>query len=107
MRSEKAQQTAIVYVTYVFCLPEREVIQARVELAPGVAFCGHRHPGEEIVYVLQGSLEYQLEDQPPVTLKAGDLLRIPAGTIHTARNVGRRKGALPEVARAIKERKTK
>ena len=68
--------------------PGREVVQVRVEFEPGVAFPRHNHPGEEIVNVLEGSLEYQLEGKAPVTLKAGDVLFIPAGTIHTARNVG-------------------
>ena len=48
----------------------------------------HRHPGEEIIYVLEGSLAYEVEGKPPVTLKAGDVLFIPAGTVHSARNVG-------------------
>jgi quercetin dioxygenase-like cupin family protein len=74
-------------------VPEREVIQARVELDPGVAFGKHWHPGEEIVYVLEGSLEYQVEGKPPVTLKAGDVLFVPARTIHAARNVGGGPGA--------------
>ncbi len=69
-------------------VPGREVIQARVELAPGVEFPKHRHPGEEVIYVLEGSLEYQIEGKPWVTLKAGDVLFIPARTIHAARNVG-------------------
>jgi quercetin dioxygenase-like cupin family protein len=73
--------------------PGREVIQARVELAPGVAFGKHWHPGEEIIYVLEGALEYQVEGRPPVTLRAGDVLFIPARTIHAARNVGRVNGA--------------
>ena len=68
--------------------PGREAIQVRVVLAPGVAFGKHTHPGEEIIYVLEGQLEYQLEDKPPVTLKAGDVLFIPAGTVHSARNTG-------------------
>jgi len=55
-------------------VPGREVVQARVELDPGVAFGRHWHPGEEIVYVLEGSLEYEVEGKPPVTLKAGDVL---------------------------------
>ena len=41
----------------------REVIQARVELEPGYASPRHTHPGEEIIYVLEGSLEYQVEGQ--------------------------------------------
>jgi quercetin dioxygenase-like cupin family protein len=74
-------------------VPGREVIQTIVELAPGVAAAKHRHPGEEIIYVLKGSLEYQVEDKPPVTLKAGDVLFIPAQTVHGARNVGSVPGA--------------
>ena len=74
-------------------VPGREVIQVRVELDPGVAFGRHWHPGEEIVYVLEGSLEYQVEGKRPVTLKAGEVLFIPARTIHAAKNVGRVDGA--------------
>src|ERR687893_1309097 len=66
----------------------REVIQVRVDFAPGASFGMHTHPGEEVAYVLEGSLEYQFEGKPPVTLKAGDSLFIPAGTPHAARNVG-------------------
>jgi quercetin dioxygenase-like cupin family protein len=69
-------------------VPGREVVQARVELDPGVSFGKHWHPGEEIIYVLEGSLEYQVEGKAPVTLKAGDVFFIPAGTIHAAKNVG-------------------
>lgn len=69
-------------------LPGREVIQVRVELAPGVAFGKHTHPGEEIIYVLEGTFEYEVEGRPPVTLKAGEVLFIPAGTVHAAKNVG-------------------
>ncbi|MGH2822113.1 MAG: cupin domain-containing protein [Thermoleophilaceae bacterium] len=74
-------------------VPGREVVQVRVELDPGVAFGRHRHPGEEIVYVLEGALEYQVEGRPPTTLRAGDVLFIPAGTIHSAKNVGSDNGA--------------
>jgi quercetin dioxygenase-like cupin family protein len=73
--------------------PGREVVQARIDIAPGAAFPRHTHPGEEIIYVIEGSLEYQVEGKPPVTLKAGDVLFIPAGTIHAARNVGTDNGA--------------
>src|SRR5215212_5099576 len=69
-------------------LPGREVVQVRVDIAPGVLAPNHSHPGEEIIYVIEGLLEYQLENRPPVTLKAGEVLFIPAGTIHSAKNVG-------------------
>jgi quercetin dioxygenase-like cupin family protein len=82
--------------------PGREVVQVRVDLAPGVAFGKHTHPGEEIVYVIEGSLEYEVEGRPPVTLKAGEVLFIPAGTIHAAKNVGSGNGA--ELATYIVEK---
>ena len=68
--------------------PGREVVQVRVDFAPGVGFPAHSHPGEEIAYVIEGVLEYRLEGRPPVTLKAGEALFIPAGTVHSAKNVG-------------------
>src|SRR4051794_3801194 len=54
--------------------PGREVIQTRVDLAPGAAFPRHKHPGEEIIYIVEGAIEYEVEGKPPVTLKAGDVL---------------------------------
>jgi len=84
-------------------VPGREVVQVIVELDAGVTSARHTHPGEEIVYVLEGApLEYEVEGKPPVTLKPGDVLFIPAGTIHAARNVGSRKGA--ELATYIVEK---
>ena len=71
----------------------REVVQARIELDSGVAFGRHWHPGEEIVYVLEGSIVYELEGRQPVRLNAGEVLFIPPRTVHAARNVGRGVGA--------------
>ena len=70
-----------------------EVLQARVDFEPGAFFPAHTHPGEEIIYVLEGTLEYQVAGQPPVTLKAGDVLFVPAETAHSARNIGTEKGS--------------
>lgn len=72
--------------------PGREVIQTLVELDPGVLAPKHKHPGEEIIYVLEGALEYEVEGKPPLTLKAGEVLFIPSGVIHSAKNVGSVKG---------------
>ena len=74
-------------------LPGWETIQARIDFAPGASFPAHRHPGEEIIYVLEGTLEYQLEGQPPVTLEAGEVLFVPAGVFHSARNPGTVQGS--------------
>ena len=69
-------------------IPGREAIQVRVDIAPGVVAPRHTHFGEEIIYVLEGTLLYELDGKPPVTLKAGDVLFIPNGAIHSAKNIG-------------------
>jgi quercetin dioxygenase-like cupin family protein len=74
-------------------VPGREVIQALIEFGPGVSAARHSHPGDEVAYVTEGLVEYQLEGRPPVTLKAGESLFIPSGTPHSARNVGGGKAA--------------
>ena len=92
----RAQQTGIKRTDvqrHDLSIPGREVIQVRVDFAPGVAFGRHSHPGEEIAYVLEGTLEYEVEGKPPVTLKAGEALFIPAGAVHAAKNVGSGNGA--------------
>ena len=64
----------------------REIVQAKIDFEPHTAFGKHNHPGEEIIYVLEGTLEYQIEGELPKTLKAGEVLFIPAGKIHSAKN---------------------
>jgi quercetin dioxygenase-like cupin family protein len=72
--------------------PGREVIQVRVGFDPGYVSPKHTHPGEEIIYVLEGTLEYQI-DGKPVTVKPGDVLFVPAGTVHSVKNIGSDNGA--------------
>lgn len=66
----------------------REVWQLRSDFGPGASFPRHRHPGEEIIYVLEGAIEYDVDGKPPVTLKVGDVLFVPYGVVHAAKNVG-------------------
>lgn len=80
----------------------REAVQVRIDIAPGVTAPWHRHPGEEVIYVVEGTLEYQLEHQKPVTVKAGEVLFVPAGVAHKARNPGTVNGA--ELATYIVEK---
>jgi quercetin dioxygenase-like cupin family protein len=69
-------------------VPGREVIQNRVEIGPEAPLVRHWHPGEEIIYVLEGSLEYQIEGHEPQTYEAGEALVVPAEAVHGVRNVG-------------------
>jgi quercetin dioxygenase-like cupin family protein len=62
----------------------------------------HKHPGEEVIYVLEGSLEYHVDGRPPTTLEAGDVLLVPPETFHAVRNVG--SGNAAELATYIVEK---
>ena len=77
----------------------RELIQTRVDFAPGATAPRHSHPGEETAYVLSGAIEYRIDGRPSVTVRAGEALFIPAGAIHAARNVG--DGSASELATYI------
>jgi quercetin dioxygenase-like cupin family protein len=73
--------------------PGREVVQVRVDFDLAYVSPKHTHPGDEIIYVLEGTLEYEVEGRPPATYKAGDVLLVPAGAIHWVKNVGSGNGA--------------
>jgi quercetin dioxygenase-like cupin family protein len=67
----------------------REVIQSVVIVSPDALPVGHKHPGgEEIIYVLEGSLEYEVDGQSPTTVNAGEVFFVPADTVHAVRNIG-------------------
>ena len=68
---------------------------------PGAAFPSHTHPREEMIYVIEGTWAYEVAGKP-VTAKAGDVLFVPAGTIHSAKNVGA--GTAAELATYVVEK---
>jgi quercetin dioxygenase-like cupin family protein len=80
----------------------REVVQNRVDLSPDAPAVKHKHPGEEIIYVLEGSVEYQVEGQQPTIVSAGEVFFVPAETFHTARNPG--SGNAAELATYVVEK---
>jgi quercetin dioxygenase-like cupin family protein len=83
-------------------VPGHEVIQNRVEIGPEAPFVRHKHPGEEIIYVLEGSLEYHIDGSEPKTFNAGEALMVPADTVHAVRNVG--SGNAAELATYVVEK---
>ena len=83
-------------------VPGLEVVQNRVEISSEAFPVKHFHYGEEIIYVLEGELEYQIEGEPPRRVKAGEALTVPAEAIHAVKNVGDGNGA--ELATYIVEK---
>jgi quercetin dioxygenase-like cupin family protein len=68
--------------------PGREVIQNRVEIDPDAPAFRHWHPGEEVIYVLEGRLEYEIDGDPGRIVSAGEALTVPAERVHSVRNLG-------------------
>ena len=66
--------------------PGREVVQAIAEFPAGAAAGRHTHPGEEVGYILEGTVLVEVDGKPAATMNAGQYFIIPAGTIHNATN---------------------
>ena len=75
-------------------VPDRHAVVARAEFIPGGQAGKHTHPGEELGYVVEGTLELTIEGQPPKTVKAGEVFFVPAGVVHDGRNVGKDKAVV-------------
>ena len=69
-------------------IPGHEVIQNRVDITPDAPPVRHKHPGEEIIYVLEGTLEYSIDGREPATFNPGEVLLVPPETVHSVRNIG-------------------
>lgn len=61
----------------------QEVAVYETEYAPGGINPRHLHPAAITFHVLSGTGVWQEDGKPPITLKAGDSLFVPAGTIHS------------------------
>jgi quercetin dioxygenase-like cupin family protein len=61
----------------------QEVAVYEAEYEPGGMNPRHLHPAAITFHILAGTGVWQEEGKPPITLKAGDSLFVPAGTIHS------------------------
>ena len=68
--------------------PGREVVQVLTEIPAGVESGWHRHPGEEVGYILAGTVRMEIRDRPTLILNAGDGFLIPPRTPHNATDLG-------------------
>jgi quercetin dioxygenase-like cupin family protein len=82
-------------------VPGREV-QNRVDIDPDAPAIRHWHPGEEIIYVLEGTLQYEIDGESPTTVAAGEALTVPAKAVHSVRNIG--DGNVTELATYVVEK---
>jgi quercetin dioxygenase-like cupin family protein len=67
----------------------QESIVTLAEFQPGQGSPWHNHPGaQEILYVLEGTVTAEVEGRPAATIKAGEVILIPAEVPHSVRNDG-------------------
>jgi len=69
-------------------IPGRDIVQVRTEIPCGVESGWHIHPGEEIGYILAGTVRMMIQGQASLTLQAGDPFLMPPRTPHNALDIG-------------------
>jgi quercetin dioxygenase-like cupin family protein len=69
-------------------IPGREIVVVLTEIPCGVESGWHIHPGEEVGYILEGTVEMMIKDEPTLTLHPGEGFLIPPDTPHNALDVG-------------------
>jgi quercetin dioxygenase-like cupin family protein len=75
-------------------IPGREIVQVLTEIPAGVESGWHMHPGEEVGYIIAGTVEMRIEGRPTLTLRAGDPFLMPPRTPHNALDLGPETGRM-------------
>jgi quercetin dioxygenase-like cupin family protein len=75
-------------------IPGREIVQVLTEIPAGVESGWHQHPGEEVGYILAGTVEMEIQGQPTLTLNAGVGFLMPPRTPHNATDLGPETGQM-------------
>jgi quercetin dioxygenase-like cupin family protein len=64
----------------------KEAVGVFAEIAPGATTGKHLHAGQEIAYIIEGSLLLTVDGQPEVTFKPGDAFEPPPRQVHEGQN---------------------
>ncbi|MDE2058127.1 MAG: cupin domain-containing protein [candidate division NC10 bacterium] len=65
----------------------KEGMLVLVEFAPGAVTGLHYHHGEELIYLLEGTISMEVKGKPPVTLKRGDTFHLAPEQVHRVKNL--------------------
>lgn len=68
-------------------VPGRLIVQTLFEIPVGLSSGRHKHPGEEVGFLIRGTVAMEFDDRPTLTIHAGQPFLIPPGVIHNARNI--------------------
>jgi quercetin dioxygenase-like cupin family protein len=69
-------------------IPGREIVQILTEIPCGVESGWHIHPGEEVGYIVAGTVQMMIQDQPSLILQAGDGFLMTPRLPHNALDIG-------------------
>lgn len=69
-------------------IPGRDIVQVLTEIPVDVSSGWHHHPGEEVGYIVAGTVRMEREDRTTQVLNAGDGFLIPPGVPHNATDLG-------------------
>jgi quercetin dioxygenase-like cupin family protein len=75
-------------------IPNREIVQVLTEIPAGVQSGWHQHPGEEVGYILAGTVRMEIEDADTRTIRTGEGFVIPPRTPHNAYDIGPETGQM-------------
>src|SRR3972149_1422545 len=64
----------------------KEAVLVLREMPPGKESGKHSQSGTEIAYILEGSMTFEVQGKPPVTLKAGDSFQTGPRQVHNVKN---------------------
>lgn len=74
-------------MTSLIALQEHMMYPVLCTVEPGYGnLTPHTHNGEEMVYILSGTVEYRINDEPPYILKAGDTFYYKGADLHSWQN---------------------
>ena len=75
-------------------IPGRIIVQIRTEIPAGVASGWHTHPGEEVGYIVAGTVQMEIAGGTTLVLHPGDGFLIPPGIPHNALDLGPETGQM-------------
>ena len=83
---ENLKRGKVLQRTELKAAPGWEAILVERILPPGGESGKHTQSGNEIVYIEEGSVIFEAQDKPAVTLKSGEAFTTVAGEVHNVKN---------------------
>jgi quercetin dioxygenase-like cupin family protein len=84
--AQKLKRTEVQHATS--SIPGRDIVQVLTEIPVDVSSGWHHHPGEEVGYIVAGTVRMERRDGDTKVLNAGDGFLIPPGVPHNATDLG-------------------